>query len=509
MAELAVPPAHLWIPPRTGSYGDEAVDLMALAGRELDAEQQQSVDAQLSYGPGGRWAAFETARIEPRQNGKTGGELLACTFFDLFLMPPDKITWTAHLFPTARAAFADAVALIDGCSYLSRRVKKITYANGEESIALLTGAVLQFLARSKGGGRGLGGKRVVLDEALFLSAEAMGALIPTLAARSMTGDPQVNYASSAGVRSSDHLRTIRDRGRRGGDPSLVYVEHCAPGSWDDPGCSLGPECPHVVGTDGCALDDEHLARLANHALGRRISLDYVRNERRALPPEEYGRERFGWWDDPVDTTVVPLQDWADCKDTESAPAGRPVLAVDSSPGSRSASIVAAIRRPDGLAHLEVVAHERGTDWLAARCRELAVRQRPAAWVIDPGGPAGSLLPELRAAGLELTEMTTRDLGQACEAFAAAVTDHQVRHLADPLLGRAIAGAGRREIGDGLWAWSRRKSEVDISPLVAATEALWGLATLPDQPTPPPPPALARSSSPATRPGAGDVHRVGF
>jgi hypothetical protein len=57
--------------------------------------------------PGGRWAALETCRIEPRQNGKTGGELLPVVLFDLFLMPPDKIVWTAHLFRTARDAFND------------------------------------------------------------------------------------------------------------------------------------------------------------------------------------------------------------------------------------------------------------------------------------------------------------------------------------------------------------------------------------------------------------------
>ena len=52
----------------------------------------------------------------------------------------------------------------------------------------------------------------------------------------------------------------------------------------------------------------------------------------------------------------------------------------------------------------------------------------------------------------------------------------MRHLGDQILIGAIAGAGRRDIGDGLWAWSRRKSGTDICPLVAATEALWLLST---------------------------------
>jgi hypothetical protein len=41
------------------------------------------------------------------------------------------------------------------------------------------------------------------------------------------------------------------------------------------------------------------------------------------------------------------------------------------------------------------------------------------------------------------------------------------------LNDALAGARRRRLGDA-WAWDRRDSTVDISPLVAATLARHGL-----------------------------------
>ncbi len=47
-----------------------------------------------------------------------------------------------------------------------------------------------------------------------------------------------------------------------------------------------------------------------------------------------------------------------------------------------------------------------------------------------------------------------------------------------ILTAAVAGAARRDIGDGLWAWSAKSSEVDIVTLVAATNALWGLSVTP-------------------------------
>jgi hypothetical protein len=484
-----VDPAYLSVPPRVGSYGDEAIDLAREYGRPPDAEQCVAIDAMLSYRTGGRWVALESGVVEPRQNGKTGGIILPPVMFDFFLLKPDKIVWTAHLFKTARESFTDIRNIIDGCHALAKRVKKITYANGEEAIELNSGARLEFLARSKGGGRGIGGKRIVMDEALFLPSEAMGALMPTLAARSMTGDPHIMYASSAGVLGSDHLRGLRDRGRKGTDPSLIWVEWCAPGSWDDPGCDLGPECPHTVDTGGCALDDERLVRLANPATGKRISIEYIRAERRALPPEEFGRERLGWFTEPAGIDVEALiEKWTACGDDESQPSGRPVFMIDASPGLRSAAIVACMWRPDGRPHLEVVAHEPGSTWLPARAARLQ-KHRPLDWVIDPGGPAGALLPDLRLVGLDPREMSMRDKGQACSAFVAAVEDEWMRHLNDQVMLRALKAADKRDIGDGLWAWSRRKSGGDITVLVGATGALWGLSVSPPPQAPPPPPVV--------------------
>ena len=485
-----VEPAYLSVPPRVGSYGDEAIDLAREYGRPPDAEQCIAIDAMCSFRAGARWAALESAVLEPRQNGKTGGIVLPPVMFDFFFLKPDKIVWTAHLFKTARESFTDIRNIIDGCHALAKRVKKITYANGEEAIELNNGSRLEFLARSKGGGRGIGGKRIVMDEALFLPSEAMGALMPTLAARSMTGDPHIMYASSAGVLGSDHLRGLRDRGRKGNDPSLIWVEWCAPGSWDKPGCDLGPECPHSTETDGCALDDEYLWKLANPALGRRISVEYIRAERRALPPEEFGRERLGWFTEPAGVDVEALvEKWTACADPESRPSSRPVFMIDAAPGLRSAAIVAAMWRPDGRPHLEVVAHEPGSTWVAARAERLQ-KHRPLDWVIDPGGPAGALLPDLRAAGVDPREMSTRDLGQACSAFVAAIDDEWVRHLDDPVLLRAFRAASKRDMGDGLWAWSRRKSGGDICPLVGATGAFWGLSVSPPPKAPPPKPIVA-------------------
>ncbi len=50
----------------------------------------------------------------------------------------------------------------------------------------------------------------------------------------------------------------------------------------------------------------------------------------------------------------------------------------------------------------------------------------------------------------------------------------IRHLDQPALGVALSVARKRRIGDGGFGWIRKDSESDITPLIWATLALWGL-----------------------------------
>jgi hypothetical protein len=463
-------PAFSWHPQRLDTAGPMAGDLMAAAGRRLDPEQQLAVDVLMGVAPGGRWAQLEAADIKPRQNGKTTGTLAPIALTSLFLLGAELILWTAHRFSTTAEAFRDVQAIIENTDALSRRVARVRVANGEESIELVNGNRLRFLARTGPGGRGMSADLLIMDEAFSLRADHMSALIPTLSARP---NPMVVYGSSAGLADSDLLRGIRDRGRAGGDPSLAYVEWAAPGSFQEPGCARR-DCGHDVGTAGCALDDEGNWQAANPAMPHRIAPGFVAAERRALPPAEFARERLGWWDVPGIGTSVDLSAWNECADLASTFEGRPVFAIDVSPGSRSGAIVAAGTRADKLPHVEVIDHHAGADWIVARCVELKVHD-PIGFVLDPAAAAGALLPALSEAGIEPTQMKVRDMGQACVAFAGAVEQRSVRHLGDEILSRALAGGARRDVGDGLWSWVRAKSDCDICPLVATTEALWLLS----------------------------------
>ena len=92
--------------------------------------------------------------------------------------------------------------------------------------------------------------------------------------------------------------------------------------------------------------------------------------------------------------------------------------------------------------------------------------------MDAAGPAGSVLHKATELGVPVEAVSAPDHAKACGLMFDTVDQRALRHLGGLELRQAVKGATKRPLGDA-WAWSRRNSTVDISPLVAATLALWG------------------------------------
>lgn len=484
-----VEPAYLWVPDNAGTFGDEVIGLAELAGIALDCEQEQVINAWLVHDDKGDWCASEVCIIEPRQNGKTNAIMVPVALADLFMFgrsDDDDIIWTAHRYKTTDETFEYIRGLIDGTFELRRRVKRISESHGDSEIELTNGRKMLFLARSTSGGRGLGGKRPVLDEAFALVAGQMGALLPTILARP---NAQIVYGSSAGLAMSHVLREVRDRGRKGGDPNLVYAEFCAPGSWEKPGCKQ-LRCNHHRDTAGCALDRTENHRAGNPAYKRRIMPRAIATMRRSLTPQEFGREVCGWWDEPDASDIPPItiERWNVCRDDLSRVHGKVCIALDVSPNLSTGAIAVCGKRSDGILHGELIDYRNGTEWMVDALVDvlkdtkiinmMRKKERVPGIVLDPTGAAGSLLPELQARGIEPILVTTRDLGAACGGLQRDVLKGKDgwRHIGQTQVDIAVEGARRRDIGDGGWAFGRNRSadaSADIAPLVAVALARWG------------------------------------
>ena len=64
---------------------------------------------------------------------------------------------------------------------------------------------------------------------------------------------------------------------------------------------------------------------------------------------------------------------------------------------------------------------------------------------------------------------------ACGEFFRLATEDGLRHIDQPQLNISLASARKRALGDR-WAWNRKTVDADITPIVAATLAAWGVKT---------------------------------
>jgi phage terminase large subunit-like protein len=470
------------IPAFTTSAAEDAIELAQIAGLNLDDWQRYVLQGALGERADHKWSAFEVCLIVSRQNGK-GSILEARELAGLFLFQSDRlIVHTAHEHKTASEHYRRMLALIEDTPELDKRVARHSSAYGREFIELRAAPTiilgsggrqirrndksrLIFIARSAGSGRGFTGDLLVYDEDMILTAEKVGASLPALSARP---NPQVWFTGSAGIKTSTMLAHVRRRGVAGTSPRLAYFEWSI--NWHD------DYCP-----PGCAehddIDDPLAVAKANPALGIRISADFVEAEREAMPDAEFARERLGvgTYPAPLDGWLIISRKWFDMtKDSAEEPPRvmYPVFAIDVAPNRESASIAVAGLRPDRSVGVQVTDHHEGTAWVAARVKAIQERWHPKQWVIDKRAAAGTLITELEKAGINVETLQATDVAHACGQLYDAFRDDSIRHYGQGSLRAALAGVDKRPLSDS-WAFDRRNSAVDISPLMAVTFAYWG------------------------------------
>jgi hypothetical protein len=466
-------PRSLWVPPYESSCGDEAVELCEIAGLHLDPWQEFVLRESLGERADGTWAALEVGVEVSRQNGK-GGLLEARQLTGLFLLEEPFQVHSAHQFDTSLEAYRRLLQLIEETPEFDQEVLKATAAHGVEGIELRGNRRIRFRTRTAGGGRGFSGETLYLDEAMFIKEATHGSLFPILSAMP---NPQIWYTGSA-VNQEEHpdglvFARIRQRGLWDEDPRLAWFGwgHCPKSEHE---AELLPE------EAGELLDDREAWAAANPGLGIRIDPEFIEAERRSLGTRNFAVERLGIGDWPsttgVDDELFDRDEWAAVLDLTSRIASPPVLALDVSPDRSSSSIASAGERADGLLHIELVDRRRGTGWVAERMAQLAKNNGVSIVVVDGRSQAASLIPEIEGRlGFEVTAISTAEYAQACGNFFDAVPQKTLRHIGQAELDAAVQGAATRPLGDGAWAWSRKKSTVDITPLVACTLARWGAA----------------------------------
>lgn len=467
-------------PPSSGSLGDVAVALSTRAGLTPEPWQANGLRVMMSTRPDGQWAAYEYAEWVARQQGKTGGLLTPRALAGFLVLGEQLVMWSAHLYATAMESFILARGLLRNLGEaagpnlidIDGVLVKVNNTNGEEGFERLdTGARWRYLARSKASGRGFTGDVNIIDEAFAYTEAQRAAMQPTTTARP---NPQIVYASTPPLDrwSGEVMFGLRRRALAGDATDLGYRD------WGD-ARDLDALMAMSEEKRAAILDDRDLWARTCPALGRgRVTEESIARLRRSLTDIDFARELGGMWPLPAEDAggKIPPAVWAALVDEASQIVGRPVFAIEASRDRSTASILAAGRREDGLAHVELVDDRPGAGmaWVVDEAVELDRKHDPLAWMVDPAGPAGALIADLEARGLEVTTVTGREYTQACGEFLDRVMAGTARHLGQPPLDEAIRGARARDVGDGAWAWARKDSPVDVARVCGATLALHGL-----------------------------------
>lgn len=434
-----------------------------MLGTPLMPWQQQVADTALEVDPAtGRLAYREVTLTVPRQSGKTTLILALAVHRALAMGSAQRIVYTAQTRLDARKKWEDdhLPILRDSKFGPMFRTRK---SAGNEAFMWANGSLHGIMSVTKKSGHGPTVDLGFIDEAFAQEDDRLEqAAKPSMVTRDQ---PQLWIVSTAGDDKSLYLRSKVDAGRvhaqAGRTRNAAFFEWSAPEDAD----------PY----------DEAVWWWCMPALGRTVPLEAIRADLASMADSgklaQFRRAYLNQWLDsiPDEWLVIPRDTWMELREAPVAH-GQVAIAADMTPRAPGSevwgSVAAAWRRADGLTDVELVERREGTAWMPGRIAEIVRRHRPCATVIDAVGPAASLIDEIEALGVEIVRPNMREVVQACGRFFDAVMDSRtLRHGGDPALDAAVAGAIKRDLGDG-WAWARKGASVDISPLVACTLASW-------------------------------------
>lgn len=449
-------------PPAVGDFSDEAAKFSAAYGLEPDEWQRVVLSHWLAFREDGKWAASRCGLSVPRQNGKNALIEMRELFGIVGL--GEKILHTAHEMKTARKAFLRIASFFEN----PRRYPEladlvapggIRKANGQESITLLNGGSVEFVARSKGSARGFTVDVVIMDEAQEMSDDALEALAPTTSASPLQNRQLiwVGTPPAPGMNAEVFTRLRND----------CLDSEATRSCWDE--WSIEP---------GSDLDDLSAVALANPALGIRLGAEELLEDRASFSDEGYARERGGQWDAASVSQVIPDQWWQELANPQCRDAGGEVaIAVDVSPDRSTASVVGAVLDEEGRIIVNLLDSRKGPpEWVVPFVLERFTKNKVKALVIDRAGPAANLIDAFRVHKVDgLTGTDTERMKRAVATFYDSVVSGQLVHMDQPTLNAAVSNGRKRKLADG-WAWNRASAESDITALVAATLAVWGLSS---------------------------------
>ena len=452
--------------------GEDATRFAANYGLHLDPYQALTCRTWMRRTKSGAWCADTWGISVARQNGKNGA-LEAVELYGMVVLGL-KFLHTAHEVKTARKAFMRLLGFFENerdFPDLAAMVREIRKTNGQEAILLTNGGTIEFVARSKGSGRGFTVDVLVLDEAQDLKDDELEALLPTISA-APSGDPATIYmgtppkdeALSEEGKGAPFLR-VRNGAAEGTAKRLAWVEFSLDVDLDT---MTDDEIADLVADDANVY-------ATNPAVGRRINIKTIHGEREKFAPRSFARERLNVWPVPrVGAKAALSVDAWSLRTIEAASSAWPLAAVglDMDKQGRTWLAVAAHADDPGV-HVELTAVdplEQGVDAAVSLLWQMCKRRRPVVLPADSG--AAVLEPALRAKQMSVYRLSPIEMVQASMSIAQAMKDKTISHLDDAVLAQGVRESSRVGMKGSQWRLGR-DGEQSGAPIQAVACAHMG------------------------------------
>lgn len=421
--------------------------------------------------------------IVARQNGKTTLSVVISAFF-LYALQVGLIIGTAQDLEQAEDTWEELVEMVSADPELASHIKHIWRTNGSKRLQLTGNRDYRVKASTRKAGRGKSADLVFLDELReHQTWDAYSAI-------SKTGIAKANALlwamSNAGDGASIVLRHFRIQGHiQAGDPDglAAALASSEPVNEDDGGTLGFFEWSAPPKAD---KHDKEAWAAANPSLGYTITERALASDCATDPDEVFKTECLCQWVSAAITSPFPNDSWEMGRDEKSeiAPDSPLVFGVDMSADRGRTSIAVCGYRSDGNLHIELVAYRPGVGWIRQWFAKRAAKQHMTIALQGRGAPISSVKDILETIeNCEVSECVGPDVtgwaGRLWDSVSACDPDSTsdavpVFHRSQPALDLAAAVAATKPLGDGAWAWDRRKSTEDVSPLIAATMALGSL-----------------------------------
>jgi phage terminase large subunit-like protein len=417
-------------------------DIAKIIGEELLPWQEFVLKDMLTVDKQNLWIRKSCLLLISRQNGKT--------FLARMLILAHLLKWDSKnvlIMSSNRSmaleTFRQVASALENNDHLKGFVKQIRYANGTESIEMLSGARLDVVAATRDGSRGRSAEFLYLDELREISEEGYRAATPTTRARP---NSQTLFTSNAGDAFSTVLNDLRERAIDYPPKSFGFYEYSAP--------------------QYCNINDRAAWAMANPSLGYTISEEAIEEAIATSPIENTRTETLCQW---IDSLSSPwphgvLEETSD-NSLEMAVGAYTIFGFDVSPSRRNGSLVAGQLLPDGrigIGILETFSSQVAIDELkmAATIKGWCDIYRPRLVCFDKYATQ-TIADRLANSGVMVEDVSGQQFYKACGDLLEGLVNHRIVHNGQAEFIQQMNNCAAK-VNDSAWRIIKRKSAGDIS-----------------------------------------------